>query len=92
MPPVTADARLAELVHLDVLDVTPDGRLSMNAGFIAMCRAAIDADPTCLDDVFQSHILARAAERGFAILDVDAMALAALEVAVGEATEIDPAN
>jgi len=92
MAQVLADARLAELVLLDVLDVTLDGTLHLNAAFVAKCRAALDADPACLDDVFQTHILARAAERGFALVGVENLVLTALEVAVGDETELDPSG
>lgn len=92
MAQVVVDARLAELAYLDVLDVSYDGKLHLNAAFVAECRAALDADPACLDDVFQTHILARAAALGMALVDVEDLTLTALEVAVGDATELDPAG
>jgi hypothetical protein len=89
MPPATkveADARVAELVQLDVLDVLPDGTLAFNEAFRVACLAAYDAKVATLDDVFQRMILVRAVERGYAgCANVDDLALVALEVAVADA-------
>lgn len=75
------DARLADLAFLDVIDLAPDGRWTLNEGFRLACVAAYDADPSSLDHVIQDVILARAMARGVAaVLDVDELALAALEV------------
>lgn len=85
---VDSDARFAELAFLDVLDVTPEGRLRLNPGFRDACRQAFESDADCLDNVFQDHILARAIAYGYAgCTDVDELALAALEVAAAEAEE-----
>lgn len=92
MRPASHAARLAELALLDVLDVREDGSLRLNDAFREECIAAFDADPSCLDRVFQERILARAVERGFAALaDLDELALAALEIAVGDEEEAQAA-
>lgn len=90
MVPVAPDARLAELAWLDVLDVRPDGSLALNAAFHEECIAAYDADPDCLGTVFQARLLARAAERGMGLVDVDELALAALEIAAAEEDAPEP--
>lgn len=84
---VEADARIAELVQLDVLDYDDTGSLRLNASFIATCRQLFEADGSCLDFVFQDEIIARAQARGVLLTNVDDLALAALEVAT-RATEI----
>lgn len=85
---VECDARLAELTILDILDVTPEGKLRLNPAFRDECRRFYDADPSCLDTVFQERIVARAVDYGYAgCLDVDDLALAALELAAAEAEE-----
>lgn len=92
MPRVQADARVAELVLLDVLDVARDGKLRLNDEFRDACIAAYEADPSCLGDVFQAFILARATAAGYAgVVDLDGLALVALEIAAGEAEERSPA-
>lgn len=75
------DMRLADLVHLDVLDLRIDGSYALNAEFLAAARTAFEEDPATFDRVLGDLILARAMARGFALLDVDELALAALEVA-----------
>lgn len=85
MPLVEVDAAVAELALLDVVDLQPDGTVRLNESFLEACLAAYDADPSCLDEVFHQHILARATERGYAgCVDLDNLALAALEVGAGE--------
>lgn len=85
MPPVTLDARAAELAHLDVIDIREDGTLVLNPAFRAACIAALDADPRCIDTVVQDHILARAVERGFAgCVDIEELAFSALEIGIAE--------
>lgn len=84
MPRVELDVRLAELVVLDVLDVAYDGTLRLNEAFRAECAAAYDADASCLGTVIQDRILARAAAAGYGCVDVDELALAALETDVDE--------
>lgn len=85
MPLVTVDERLSELAALDVVDVRPDGALTLNAAFVARCMAAYDADPSCLDTVIQDHVVARAIERGHALWNApEELALAALELGAPE--------
>jgi hypothetical protein len=80
------DTNVAELVHLDVIDIAPDGAYTFNESFRAACIAAYDGGKATLDDVFQRMILARAIERGFAgVANVDDLALTALEIAVADA-------
>ena len=80
------DARLADLVFLDVLDMALDGSYALNAEFASACRAAYAADPRRFDSIVPDMILARALARGVAgLLDVDALACAALEVGATEA-------
>lgn len=82
---VRPDARLAELAYLDVVDVTADGQVVLNGEFRAICIAAYDQG-ALLDDVFQDCILARAMQRGFVgCIDLDDLALAALEIGAAEA-------
>lgn len=83
MSSLKLDVRLAELVHLDVLDLRLDGSLALNEAFRAECLAAYEHDPSCLSTVFQERILQRAVSYGFAgCIDVDELALLALEIAV----------
>lgn len=77
-----ADARLADLAYLDVLDVRLDGSYALNAEFYAAALQAHAADPSRFGSIFGDLILARAMARGVALMDVEELALAALEVAV----------
>lgn len=81
-----ADANVAILAYLDILDVRMDGGYRLNALFESLCRAMHSADPASFDKVFTRTILGRAAARGV-VLDVDAdeLALTALEIAAAEA-------
>lgn len=92
MPRVELDARLAELVVLDVLDVAEDGTLRLNAAFRDECVAAYSEDASCLGTVVQDRILARAAASGYACLDLDLLALAALEAAEPDGSEAQASN
>jgi hypothetical protein len=76
------DAALADLALLDVIDVRLDGSYAINQEFLAACRAAYVAAPHRFDDIVPGMILARAMARGLAhALDVDALTLAAFEIA-----------
>ena len=78
------DARLADLVLLDVLDMSLDGGYALNAAFVAACRAAYAAHPRDFDSIVPDMILARAMARGYSSgIDVDALTLAALEIGAG---------
>jgi hypothetical protein len=82
---VRPDARIADLVVLDVLDVRLDGSYAVNEEFLAACRAAYTADPRRLDDVVPDLILARAMARGYAgAVDLEGLTLALLEIGAAE--------
>lgn len=90
MPLVEMDGLLAELAVLDVVDVTAEGRLRLNAAFVEACMASLDREPGRLGTIVQDQIVARAVERGYAgCLDAEAMALAALELGAAEAPDQD---
>lgn len=79
------DAHFAELAVLDVIDVRVDGTLRLNPEFVEECIAALDSEPGNIATVVQDCIVARAWSRGFAgCANVDAMALAALELGATE--------
>jgi hypothetical protein len=78
-------ARLADLVHLDVLDLRLDGTYVMSRTFLADAREAYRQDPSAFDTIVGDLILTRALHRGYAVLDVDDLALLALEIAANEA-------
>lgn len=78
MPLAMLDARIAELVHLDVVDVRPDGSVCLNATFVATCLADHAASPASSEDVVRERILARAQERGHVPRSPSRLALAAL--------------
>lgn len=85
MHTLRVDGRLAELVFLDVVDLTDEGAYVLNAAFREECIATYEAGVE-LEDVFSARIMARAIERGFAgCVDLDDLALAALEVGAAEA-------
>ncbi|GEM_PF-3952044 len=85
MPLVRPDARLADLVVLDVLDLRLDGAYALNREFLEACRAAFDAEPGRLDGVVSDLILARAMARGYAgAVDLQGLTLAALEIGAAE--------
>ncbi len=87
MPSVDQDVLLAELALLDVIDVRLDGSLALNREFVAELMQAFDEDPGSLATVVQGCIMERAAARGYwACVDVDDMALAALELGATEET------
>lgn len=79
------DLRIADLVHLDVLDIRADGSYAINARFLSDAREAHLRDPAAFDRIFGDLILARALKLGYALFDVDELALAALEVAANDA-------
>lgn len=85
---VDADPALAELVMMDVVDVRADGTFALNARFVHECRAAYDADPSRFDEIVSEAILARAISRGFAVVDLDDLTIAALEIAANEAERV----
>lgn len=84
MQPVLVDSYVAELVHLDILDVQLEGAYVLNAAFRAEAIALHEADPSRFDSVVGDLILARAAERGLAVLDLDGLMMTALEVGANE--------
>lgn len=85
MQPLWCDANLGELVQLDVVDVRLDGTYTLNEEFLAAARAAYAQDPSCFDTILCDLILARALARGVAVVDLDGLALTALEVGANEA-------
>lgn len=84
MQSVPLDAHLADLVHLDVLDLSLDGTYLLNAAFRAEAIALHARDPSRFDSLFGDLILARAAERGVALVDLEGLVLAALEIGASE--------
>lgn len=83
---VDPDPAYVELALLDVVDARLDGSFVLNADFVAACRVAFQANPRDMDEILPTMILARALGRGLAEgLDVDALAVAALEIAATDA-------
>jgi hypothetical protein len=85
MQTVHPSMELATLAQLDVIDVRPDGACVLNEAFASACRQAFADDPRRFDEIVPTVIFARALARGLVHgLDVEALALAALEVGAAQ--------